>query len=41
MRVVEQAEGDHDAGDNHGHPAAFGEFLDQRHEENAAGHHEP
>jgi len=41
MRVVEQAEGDHDAGDNHGHPAALGEFLDQRHEENAAGHHEP
>ena len=41
MRVVEQAEGDHYAGDKHGHPAAFGEFLDQCDKENAAGHQEP
>ena len=41
MRVVEQAEGDHYAGDHHGHPAAVGEFLDQGYEENAAGHQEP
>jgi hypothetical protein len=41
MGVVEQAKGDRDAGDNHGHPAAFGKFLDQCDEENAAGHQEP
>jgi hypothetical protein len=41
MRAVEQAKGDGDAVDDHGHPTAFRKFLDQCHDENAAGHQEP
>jgi len=41
MRVVEQAEGDYYAGDDYGHPAAFGKFLDQCDKENAARYQEP